>query len=223
MYDAVIFDNDGVILELTDRTLFRRVVHDAFAAHGVTDPPPAHLDALQFVDHDAVEETLDPLGDAHDVDPAALWATRDELAVSAQVTAAANGKKPPYDDVHHLDTFDVPLGVVSNNQHATVTRVLAHHGLADRFETMYGRDHSLEGLRNKKPNPHYIDRAIADLGVEDPLYVGDSATDILAARNAGIDAAFIRRPHRRAYDLPVAPDHELTGLGDIQGLLNGRH
>ncbi|MFB6103640.1 MAG: HAD family hydrolase [Halobacteriaceae archaeon] len=223
MYDAVIFDNDGVILELTDRTVFRRVVHDAFAAHGVTDPPPAHLEALQFVDHDRVAETLDPLAEAHDLDPATLWATRDELAVAAQVTAAANGEKPPYDDVHHLDDFDVPLGVVSNNQHDTVTTVLAHHGLADRFETMYGRAHSLEGLRRKKPNPHYIERAIADIGAENPLYVGDSATDVIAADNAGIDAAFIRRPHRRDYDLPVTPDHELEGLGDIHPLLNGRH
>lgn len=221
MYDAVIFDNDGVIVELTDRTLFRRVVHDAFAAVGVPDPPPAHVDALQFVDNDRVRATLDPVADAHDVDAETLWTARDEFAVAAQVAAARSGRKPPYDDVHHLEAIDVPMGVVSNNQHATVEQVLAHHGLQTSFETWYGRDHSLDGLRNKKPNPHYIEQAIEDLDASAPVYIGDSRTDVIAAHRAGIDAAFIRRPHRRGYDLGVTPDHVLVGLEELPQLLNG--
>lgn len=221
MYDAVIFDNDGVIVELTDRTLFRRAVHDAFAALGVPDPPRPHLDALQFVAQDRVTDRLTPIADAHDIDIETLWTARDEFAVTAQLKAVAAGEKPLYDDVDALDDLEVPLGVVSNNQHATVEGVLDHHGIADRFQTRYGRDHSLTGIQQKKPNPYYLEQAIDDIGADNPLYVGDSGTDLQAARRAGIDAAFIRRPHRRGYELPLKPAHELGTLAELPGILNG--
>jgi phosphoglycolate phosphatase len=38
---------------------------------------------------------------------------------------------------------------------------------------------------------------------------------VLAARAAGLDAAFVRRPHREAYDLSVDPTYELDGLADL--------
>lgn len=221
MYDAVIFDNDGVIVELTDRTVFRRAIHETFAAVGVDDPEPSHIDALQFVNRDQVTETLEPVADDYDIDPEVLWATRDEFAATAQLRAVRNGAKAPYPDVDVLRGIDVPMGVVSNNQHATVDGVLRHHGLTDYFETWYGRDHSLDGLRNKKPSPHYLERAIDDLGVRNPLYVGDSRTDVVAAHRAGVDAAFLRRSHRREYELGLTPEYELKGLDEIPELLNG--
>lgn len=221
MYDAVIFDNDGVIVELTDRTIFRRAVHDAFAALGVPDPTPGDLDALQFVATDRVTETLEPIADTYDIEMETLWTARDEFAVTAQLNAVENGRKPLYDDVDALDDLDVPLGVVSNNQHATVEGVLDHHGIADRFETRYGRDHSLAGIRQKKPNPYYLEQAIADLDADNPLYVGDSGTDLIAADRAGIAGAFLRRAHRRDYELPISPTHELGSLAELPDLLNG--
>lgn len=221
MYDAVIFDNDGVLVELSDRTLFRRAAHDTFAAIGADDPPREHVDALQFVANDRVTDTLEPLAADLGVDPETLWTTRDEFAATAQLNAVRHGAKSPYPDVDQLADIDVPMGVVSNNQHATVDGVLREYDLTEHFETWYGRDHNLMGLRNKKPNPHYLNRAITDLDASNPLYVGDSRTDIVAAHRAGIDAAFLRRPHRRDYDLEITPEHELQGLDDLHPLLNG--
>jgi beta-phosphoglucomutase-like phosphatase (HAD superfamily) len=39
MYDAIVFDNDGVLTELTDRDVLREAIQDAFDAAGVPDPP----------------------------------------------------------------------------------------------------------------------------------------------------------------------------------------
>jgi len=92
---------------------------------------------------------------------------------------------------------------------------LAHHGVADHFETCYGREPVVEHVARKKPDPYFVHRAMADLDASDPLFVGDSETDVLAARNAGIDSAFVRRPHRTDYELSVEPTYE---IGDLHGL-----
>ena len=42
-----------------------------------------------------------------------------------------------------------------------------------------------------------------------------------AAHAAGIDAAFVRRLHRRETDLSVTPDHEVDGLGELRDLVSG--
>jgi phosphoglycolate phosphatase-like HAD superfamily hydrolase len=122
-----------------------------------------------------------------------------------------------------LPDLDVPLGVVSNNQHETVEHVLDVFGLGDVFETAYGRDPDARGVRRKKPSPYYLNRALADLadfGVENALYVGDSNVDLVAASRAGVDAAFVRRPHRADYSLVREPAHELTSLSELGRLVD---
>lgn len=86
-----------------------------------------------------------------------------------------------------LERLDLPLGNVSNNQHATVEFLLAHYDL-DGFRTAYGRQPTLAGAAGRKPE--YLERALADLDTSEALYVGDSEKDIVAARRAGIDSVF---------------------------------
>jgi Predicted phosphatases len=117
-----------------------------------------------------------------------------------------------------LDRLDVPLGVVSNNQHATIEFLLAHHGLT-QFETSYGRQPTLAGAAKRKPEPDYIRQALADLGTDEALYVGDSEKDIVAAHRAGIDSAFLRREHVADVELSVEPTFEVPDLRTLVGRL----
>jgi phosphoglycolate phosphatase-like HAD superfamily hydrolase len=113
-----------------------------------------------------------------------------------------------------LDRLDVPLGLVSNNQHATIEFLLAHYDLPD-FETARGRRPTLAGAAMRKPEPDYLEAALEDLGTVDALYVGDSAKDVIAAQRAGIDSAYLRREHVADVELAAEPTFEVADLRDL--------
>lgn len=220
MYDAIIFDKDGVLVQHSGRGIFDEAAQAAFADVGVTEPTAEHVATISQVPTEAVQAEFASIAEEYDLDPADLLVRRDERAVEYQARAAENGAKEPYDDVDIVEDLGVPLGVVSNNQQGTVDAVLSTHNLARHFETLYGRAHGLDGLHRRKPDPHYLERAIADLGAENPLYVGDSGTDLLAADRAGVDSAFLRRSHRENASLPTTPQFDVPNLVALNERLN---
>jgi HAD superfamily hydrolase (TIGR01549 family) len=217
-YDAVVLDNDGVLTHPTPMDVLRRALREAFAAFDV-EVSPAEVEALPT----AGPDDLRVLCERYGVDPAALWARREARAAEAQRAAMASGEKPLYDDVDALRDLSVPLGVVSNNQHATVEHVLSVFDVGDLFATAHGRDPTVEGFARRKPAPHYLERALADLDVDATrtLYVGDSTVDVQAAAAVGADAAFVRRPHREGYDVGATPTYEVRSLRDVVDVARG--
>jgi HAD superfamily hydrolase (TIGR01509 family) len=204
-YDAVIFDNDGVLVEPTDEDILVDAVTDAFEAFGV--------DIDRSFARETIEEDVVPTEAVreHELDLEAFWHYRELTASLAQQTHVREGGKQVYDDVAGLEELAMPLGVVSNNQHATIQFLLAHHDL-DYFSTAYGRQPTLAGAAKRKPEPDYLERALADLGTSEALYVGDSEKDVLAAREAGLDSVFLRRDHVADTTLSVEPTTEMTDL-----------
>lgn len=78
------------------------------------------------------------------------------------------------------------VGVVSNNSAIAVSAYLDRHRLAQLVDgPVVGRAHAQPHLM--KPDPHPIRLALDALGVpgEAVLFVGDSTTDVMAARMAG--------------------------------------
>lgn len=103
------------------------------------------------------------------LDPETLWRYRDDALSDVLRDSALEGKKRPYGDVEALNDVDVPLGIVSNNQKRVVEFISKEYGLRDRFETIRARDPLPDSLHRKKPEPTYLEAAIADMGVENPL------------------------------------------------------
>ncbi|QLG48280.1 HAD family hydrolase [Natrinema halophilum] len=213
-YDAVVFDNDGVLTTPTDRDVLVEAMHEAFETVGVTEPPADHVDILLSPD----VPSLRGVAAEHAIGPHELWTAREEAAIAAQLAELRSGRKRGYDDIATLESLSVPTGIVSNNQHETIGNILDHCNL-EGFDVWYGREPTIEGIERKKPTPYYLEQALADLGVTNPLYVGDSRVDIAAADAAGIDAAFIRRDHRAGYELPTEPAHEIETLSTLTGLV----
>jgi phosphoglycolate phosphatase len=204
-YDAVVFDNDGVIVEPTERARLVDAVQQTFREFG--HDPPRKVARRAVATAAGPQETV---GD-RDVHPAAFWQRREAAAAEAQKAAVRAGEKRPYDDVEALSQIDARLGLVSNNQAETVAFLVDYYGF-DQFETVYGREPSLAGARRRKPEPYYLEQALADLGARRALYVGDSQKDVRAAHRAGIDSAFLRREHRADADLDVEPTYDLQDL-----------
>lgn len=218
-YDALLLDHDGVLVELLDREAIAAGLRDhaeqQLRALGV-EPAPAVFDALNV---GAQTDEIRRLATDYDTDPEKLWRCREEAIAVTLRGATRAGQKEPYGDVTALQNAGIALGVVSNNQRRLVEFSLGEHGLRELFETVHGREPTLASLDRKKPAPAYLEAAMADLGVDCPLYVGDSETDIVAARRAGVDAAFLRRSHNADVTLSTAPTAEVGGLDEVVSLL----
>lgn len=204
-YDTVIFDNDGVIVEPSDRGVLVEAVVDAFTAFDVTVERERVAQSVKegVVPYDLLNK--------YDLDPEVFWHRRELTASLAQQVHTREGGKPVYDDVTALETLDVPLGLVSNNQHATVEFLLAYHGIG-YFDTVYGRQPTLAGAARRKPEPYYIEQVLIDLDATEALYIGDSEKDIVAAQRAGVDSVFLRRDHVTDTTLSVDPTAEVPDL-----------
>jgi HAD superfamily hydrolase (TIGR01549 family) len=220
-YDAVVFDNDGVLTHPTPVDVLREATVEGFAAVGVDDPDPDHVDRMTL---HVTPEDLRDASEAYDVDPERLWYERDAAFSRRQVADMEAGRKPLYEDFAAVRELDVPCGIVSTNQHRTIEAILDFHDVRPHFDTHHGREMEVGSLTRKKPNSHYLDRALDELGVEpeNALFVGDSQSDVEAAANAGTDSAFVWRDHRADYDLRASPDYELDNLHDLHELTPSR-
>jgi HAD superfamily hydrolase (TIGR01549 family) len=214
-YDTVVFDNDGVLVGRTQFDVLQAATAKTFEQFDVTDVDPDHVEQMTI---GATPTAVTRVCRQYDLDPDSFWYTRDRVVSEAQQAEARDGRKTPYDDLETLADLDTTLGIVSSNQQETVDFLLDHFELRDLFDTAYGRSATLESLSLRKPNPHYLERALADLDAESALFVGDNESDIEAAENAGIDSAFIRRPHRTDWDLNVWPTWEIEGLDDLHAI-----
>lgn len=213
-YDTVIFDNDGVLTQLTPHEVIRNAVLETYREFDV-DPSPDAVEALLGKEVDAIYQVCDN----YDLNPEQLWSRREANASSAQKEAIDTRKKNLFEDVDTLREFDATRGVVSNNQHATVAYIVEAFDIGDLFSVVIGRKPTLDGFRNRKPNPYYLERAVATLEADSALYVGDSNVDVIAARRTGMDVAFLRREHRNGYELQAQPTYEIESLEELPTLV----
>ena len=219
-YDAVVFDSDGILVAPPRHETQVAAVRAAFEEQGVEGVGEETLAAL------VTDPSADRIGDlaaAYDVDPEAVWNARERHDERSQEMAFENGSRTTYDDVSAIGEITGERGVVSNNHHATIEFVLDYFDLDHLFSTYYGRANGIENLTRRKPNPHYIGRALSDLDAANDrvLYVGDSESDVVAANRANIDSAFVRRSHRENLALTVTPTYEVDDLHAVTRIANG--
>ena len=88
--------------------------------------------------------------------------------------------------LHRLRAAGLRLACVTNKEARLAQQLLRHHGLHDAFELLVGGD----SLPQKKPHASVLQHVAAVLGTptERLAHVGDSAVDVMAARNAGAAA-----------------------------------
>ncbi len=214
--EAILFDMDGVILEgpRTDPQVYADATEQALTELGV-DPTAAQCEKFRKFDTDAIADTAD----AHGIDPDEFWKLRDYRASALTHERVRSGKRDIYDDIEALyDLADrTSIALVTNNRHKTAEFVEDHFEFG--FEAVRGRDPSMDGYRRRKPNPAYLEETLEELDVDGGLYVGDSGVDITAGHNAGLETAFVRRPHNRSSELPAEPAYELESLTELLDVL----
>ncbi|MFP4147566.1 MAG: phosphoglycolate phosphatase [Halorhodospira sp.] len=124
------------------------------------------------------------------------------------------------DGIRQLGEAGMRLAVVTNKPYHLAREIVERMGLADRIDAVVGGD----STDSRKPDPEPLRFAMECLGAASAtaLMVGDSLTDVEAARNAGIPVVCVPYGYRRG----VAPevlraDALVEALTDLPALLRG--
>lgn len=213
-YDAIIFDNDGVLVEPPNRMTVRRVAEATFHSFDLRRPTPDDLHQLGA--HNL--ETIRQLAKRYGIHPVRFCRKMTDYIESEQQREFRQGVRSLYDDVTALFDIDLPLGLVSDNPPNVLSYVLRFFGLEAHFTTVYGCPFTPDGLSRRKPSPYYLNAALSDLGTQNAVYIGDRACDVAAAENAGIDSVLLAREHTNA-DCDVTPTYEIASLSQLPALI----
>ncbi len=110
------------------------------------------------------------------------------------------------------------LGCVTNKAEQFTLPLLRDKGILDRFALVVSGD----TLERKKPDPAPLLHAAAELGVTpgESLMVGDSRSDVKAARAAGFRIVCMSYGYNHGADIrDEGPDAVLDRLDELPGLL----
>ncbi len=215
-YDGVIFDNDGVLIEIhRSGDVYEKALKKLFKQQGVK---PAKKDLKPFLYNRNVRK-VEKICKKYGLNTREFWKRKEELTYGIQKKMILDGYKTLYSDTDVLRDINLPMGIVSNNQQAIVDFIAKNYA-EHSFECSYGREKSLEGLSRRKPDTYYLKKCMSDMNVKNPLFIGDSSVDIEVAHKMGIDSVFIRREHREGYYVTKRPTYEIKSLEELPGILN---
>lgn len=178
--DLVIFDLDGTLIDSQ-----QDLVNSVNATRGFMGLPPLEGARIaSYVGNGAPVLIRRAMGDQTsqaDVDKALeyfLSYYRDHML---DHTRLYPGVQEALDSLHEAG---VKLAVLTNKPVRFSQAILDGLGLGGHFQRVYGGN----SFEEKKPHPVGIRRIMEELGAspERTLMVGDSAVDVLTARNAGV-------------------------------------
>lgn len=109
------------------------------------------------------------------------------------------------------------LAVCTNRTSATTVHLLNHFGLSHLFQAVLCADN----VSAKKPDAAHILEAIESLGTapERTVMIGDTATDVAAARNAGIKVVAVTYGYSAQPVPDLGADAVLSDISQLPGLL----
>lgn len=181
MYDAVLFDVDGTVLDTSEGILLS--VRETIEHFGYEMLPESEL--LRFIG------------------PPIEWSFRDRLGLDEKgyTEAAAYFRDrysnhnlllaKPYDGIYdlfeHLGKMGIPTAIATYKKQDYAEKLLKHFGFHRFTDIIYGSDY--EGKLRKSD---IIELCIAELGISDRkrvLMVGDSSHDAMGAEKAGTSFA----------------------------------
>ena len=181
LYKAVIFDLDGTLLNTIDD--LAAAANHTLAQLGLPQHTTAEI--MSYVGNGIpmlLRRMVPQPPREEDIRRAAP-------IFDAYYTAHKQDVTAPYPGIPEMldaaAAHGVKLAVLSNKKHAATQPIIRHY-FGDRFAIVQG----LEDGMPAKPDPTGVNRVLTALGCApgEVLYVGDSDTDMLTARGAGLFA-----------------------------------
>lgn len=201
-FELIMFDLDGTLMDTAPE------IGDALNAwlkqRGL--PPLNTADVRDKIGHGARRLLASVLG--HDP-------SETEWNKFAQLYLARCGRSRAYPGAREalsgLRAQGVKLALVTSKEQRFTQRVLLAHGLLEAFDLVVCGD----TLPAQKPDPLPLHHCMEKFAIPAArtLYVGDSETDVLAARNAGVAIWAVTHGYNGGVPIESArPDQVLSGL-----------
>lgn len=203
-YDLYLFDWDGTLGRTLE--LWLNVIHDQFKRHGIID----------ITDSDVVESLgrLKPVAERLGMQPeqleSFLAAVQKDANTLALDVALYEGASELLDT---LKNSGAKLALITTNWRESVDIMLSNHELESLFDIVISGDE----VTMHKPDPEGIHTVLKTLKVPKSraVMIGDSAHDLGAAQNAGIDSILFYPPsHQLFYDLKALKAYKPTYIID---------
>ena len=195
---GLIFDLDGTIIDNRDdymELMLKRVGHDIGADLGLKQAK----ELWYPVDAVSRDEVIRRWG----IDPDKFW------TIFNSYESLEEKLKSTYlhEDARILKTISLPKAIVTHTAYDHTDKLLQLVGMREYFSPII----SCTEDTGYKPSPLPLIYCVMDmkLNFEDVVYIGDTLSDALAARNAGIRSVYVNRFKR---DLPVKPNYEIETL-----------
>lgn len=118
------------------------------------------------------------------------------------------------DTLLELKRQGIQLALITNKPHQFTTTIMQHLGLNSLFSIMLSGD----SLKKKKPDPLPLNTAMAYFSAKptDCLMVGDSKSDVLAARAAGVPVVCVSYGYNHGEDIRLCrPDWLLDSMDQL--------
>ncbi len=182
--EAVIFDNDGTLVELNiDFGIMREGVEAFLADYGIEPEGLKGLYVLEMID-----EATRRISEQDPSEGASFYHRSHELVTEHEVRAAKEGRILPgvISMLSLLGGKGVKIGVITRNCHKAVKTVFPE---IERYcDIFIPRD----DVTRVKPHPHHVALALKKLAVKDTahcLMVGDHVLDIEAGKRMKMKTA----------------------------------
>jgi phosphoglycolate phosphatase len=116
-----------------------------------------------------------------------------------------------------LHSAEVPLAILTNKPVRFSVRMIEGLGLSAHFFRVYGGNSFAE----KKPHPLGLETLLGESGADRArsIMVGDSAIDVLTARNAGVRACGVSWGFQPETFLSAPPDFIIDDLRELVALV----
>lgn len=203
--DTVLFDLDGTLVDsipLIADTL-RKTLGEYFPDAAIT---PAEIDAMIGPPLSATFARYAP--DARTVAAMieryrALYRTS-ELGMIRIYPGAA-------DTLAELKRRGYRLGIVTTKYTESALPSLRHFGIVECFDVIVGLEH----VKNHKPHPEPVLKALAAFPHAAAIMVGDTEGDLLAGRAAGTLVCAVGWSHRREALRALSPDFWIDDYAEL--------
>ncbi len=208
-YDFWLFDLDGTLVDA--EWSYTREVFDRVGSRIGYDFSDRQAEVLWH----GLAGARDPLLREWGLDPGTFWpafhAVEDPKA-RAEATYLHDDAARLLTDLHGRD---VPLGLVTHCAEFLARPVTDRLDLTGRFDTVL----SCSDETGWKPAPDPLHAAMNDIGVDPAsqrgVYLGDGASDVGAAWNAGLDAVHVERHGHEQRGRCVRADHRVWSFDDL--------
>ncbi len=208
-YDLISFDLDGTLVDTASE--IAEAANRALESHGMARRPTAEITLLIgagtrelmlkllarcFLEQPALAQMVQP--------DSVLESLDEHYAITTGSSAVPySGCREALAD---LRLAGLKLACVTNKELRHARRVLEVTRLDSYFDLVIGGD----SLDEKKPHPSVLRHVaqVLDVSLARTAHLGDSATDVAAARNAGVAAWAVPYGYNAGHDIRDAkPDH----------------